>query len=279
MRASRTWALLAAAACSGSLARAQLELLTDSGPQCVFSGVATKISATFRNAGETDFKCEMRTRMLQASSATVAPLDQRPWKQLRVLARQTVLESAPLDFPPVKAETKYLVQWLDNTNRIMGTTEVLAYPTNLLHELKLLVDESWNNLGVLDPRNQIKPALKHQAIGFVDLAQSDLDAFSGKLAVVGSCGPDDTEWSGLTDRIRALAQKGTPVVWIQGPLSRRDKIQPSFYVVPQNRAAVVVVQPGLIADLPGNPRSQLNLLRFCQLALHPEMPALPTQPR
>jgi hypothetical protein len=234
---------------------------------------------TFHNPAGQDFRSQIRTRMLQASSATAIPLGESPWKELRVLPRQTILESAPLDFPPVKAETKFFVQWLEDTNRIIGTTEVLVYPTNLLHELRLLVDESWNNLGVLDPQNQLKPALKQAAIGFVDLAQAELAAFSGKLAVVGSCGPDDPEWSGLADRIRALAQNGTPVVWIQGPLRERDKIRPSFYLVPQKQAAVVVVQPGLIADLPLNPRSQLNLIQFCQLALHPESLSLPNQSR
>src|SRR5208282_2334655 len=139
-----------------------------------------------------------------------------------------------------------------------------------LDELKRLVDGSGKNLGVLDPRNQLKPALKHSAMEFVDLEETELDAFSGKVALVGPCGPDDPEWSGLADRIRALAQKGTPVVWIQWPLRKRDKIRPSFYAVPQNRAAVVVVQPGLVADLPDNPQSQLNLIYFCRLALNPQ---------
>ena len=60
----------------------------------------------------------------------------------------------------MKAETKFLVQWLEDSNSVIGRTEVLVYPTNLLHELKLLVDESEDNLGVLDPQNQLKPALK-----------------------------------------------------------------------------------------------------------------------
>jgi hypothetical protein len=113
----------------------------------------------------------------------------------------------------------------------------------------------------------------------VDLEEAELATYAGKLAVVGSCSPDDPEWNGLADRIRALAQKGTPVVWIQGQLRQTDEIPPSFYVVPQYRAVVVVVQPGLIAGLPENPRSQLNLIQFCRLALHPAIPSLPNQPR
>ena len=60
-----------------------------------------------------------------------------------------------------------------------------------------------------------------------------MDFFHGKLAIVGPSGPDDPEWNGLADRISKLAQKGTPVVWIQSPPRKRDKIWPSFYIVPE----------------------------------------------
>jgi hypothetical protein len=247
--------------------------------QLQLPGQARNISVIWRNTGGRIFENEIRARMLQATSATAVSLDEQPWKELRVLPGQTILESASFDFPFVRAETKFLVQWIDAANHIIGTTEVWVYPTNVLHELKLLVDESWNNLGVLDPQNQLKPALRGAALPFVNLEEASLAAFSGKLAVVGSCSPDDPEWSGLAEGIRALAQKGTPVVWIQGPPRQQNKIRPSFYVVPQNKAAVVVVQPGLIADLPENPRSQLNLIEFCRMALRPENPSLPNQTR
>ena len=195
-----------------------------------------------------------------------------------MLPRQTVLESARLNFPPVKAETKYLVQWLENSNNVIGKTEVLVYPTNLLAELKLLVDEGGKNLGVLDPQNQLKPALKSSAVRFVDLEETALDDFSGKLAMVGPCSPDDPEWNGLANRISKLARNGTPVVWIQSPPKKQDKLWPSFYIVPQSRAVVVVVQPELVADLSVNPQSQLNLIYFCKLALNPQPSALPGLP-
>ncbi len=263
------------------MARAQLELVTNLEPPCVFFGEGKNISATFHNPGAQDFEGEIRMRIFQASSATAILLGDRPWKTLRVLPRQTIFESAPLDFPPVKARTKFIVQWLENTNRVIGQTEVMVYPTNLLDELKLLVEESGKNIGLLDPRYEIKPALKLAAIEFVDLSETELDAFPGKLAIVVSYGPDDPARRGLTDRISKLAQKGTPVVWIQPPPPKREKPWPSFYAVPQNRAAVVVVQPGLVADLPDHPPSQLNLLYFCRLALSPQpltLPDLSAQP-
>jgi hypothetical protein len=254
---------------------AQLQLLPDQQPQRVFAGDGRKVAVTWRNTGDNTAEAEIRARISQTSSATTVRLGEAPWKKLQVLPRQTVLESARLDFPPVKAETKFLVQWLENSNSVIGRTEVWVYPTNLLDELKLLVVEGEKNLGVLDPKNQLKPALKSSAVKFVDLAETRLDDFSGKLAMVGPCGPDDPEWNGLASRISKLAQKGTPVVWVQSPPKKRDKLQPSFYTVPQTRAVVVVVQPELVADLPDNPQSQLNLIYFCKLALNPPPPALP----
>jgi hypothetical protein len=254
---------------------AQLQLLPDQQPQRVFAGDARKVAVVWHNVGDNTAEAEIRARILQTSSATTVRLGETPWKKLQVLPRQTVLESAWLDFPPVKAETKFLVQWLENSNSVIGRTEVWVYPTNLLDELKLLVNEGEKNLGVLDPKNQLKPALKSAAVKFVDLTETGLDDFTGKLAIIGPCGPDDPEWNGLANRISKLAQKGTAVVWIQSPPKKRDKIQPSFYTVPQSRAVVVVVQPELAADLPDNPPSQLNLIYFCKLALNPPPPALP----
>jgi hypothetical protein len=273
--------LLAAACCAAGAARAQIELITNATPQCVFFGDAKSIAATFHNPGGQDYGQDVRMAVSQASSATAIPLGERPWKFLRVLPGQTILESARLDFPPVKAETKFIVQWVENSNHIIGRTEVLVYPTNLLNELKEMMDENEDNLGVLDPHNQLKPALKQSAIHFVDLAETGMDAFHGRLALVGPSGPDDPEWRGLTDRITKVAQKGTPVVWIQSPPPKRDKIWPSYFIVPENTNAVVMIHPELVADLPGNPRSQLNLIYFCKLALQPvlfRLPSLTTEP-
>ena len=267
--------MLMIACCWPGAAFAQLQLLPDQQPQRVFAGDARKVAIVWHNAGDITAEAEIRARILQTSSATTVRLGETPWKKLRVLSRQTVLESARLDFPQVKAETKFLVQWLENSNSVIGRTEVWVYPTNLLAELKLLVDEGEKNLGVLDPKNQLKPALKNSAVKFVDLEETELDTFSGKLAMVGPCNPDDPEWNGLANRISKLARNGTPVVWIQSPPKKRDKIQPSFYTVPQSRAVVVVVQPELATDLPDNPQSQLNLIYFCKLALNPPPPALP----
>jgi hypothetical protein len=254
---------------------AQLKLLPDMQPQQIFAGTLQTIGVVWRNTGDMKAETDIHARIIQTSYATAFPLAEAPWKKLEVLPQQTVLESAQLEFPVVKAETKFLVQWLDTTNHVLGKTEVLVYPTNMLDELKLLVDDGASNLGVLDPHEILKPTLNHSAIKYLDLAETQMNAFKGKLAIIGPCRSDDPEWNGLADRISKLAKNGTPVVWIQSPRKEQGKIWPTFYSVPQNQAVVLVVELGLVTDLSEKPQSQLNLINLCKLALNPLPPTLP----
>jgi hypothetical protein len=254
-------------------ALAELQLLPGGESPGVFAGEARKISTVWHNDGDKVWEGEISARIFQTSSATVVRLSEMPWKKLQVLPGQTVIESVQLDFPAVKAETKFLVQWLENTNRIIGKTEVLVYPTNLLAELKPLAGDE--PLGAFDPQNQLKPLLKNLKIDFVNLENSDLENFSGKLAIIGPFQSKAQMRDGLANQIQALAKKGTAIVWLQPPPGKRDKLLPSFYSVPEKQIAVVIVQPDLVADLPANPQSQLNLIYFSKLALHPQPPALP----
>ena len=65
------------------------------------------------------------------------------------------------------------------------------------------------------------------------------------------------------------------MVWICPSPGPGNQIQPSFYVVPEGKGAVVVIQPALVATPDENPQSQLNLVYFCKLALNPEPFSLP----
>jgi hypothetical protein len=130
-------------------------------------------------------------------------------------------------------------------------------------------------VGVFDPQNQLKPLLKKLQVEFTDLEDAGLDNFHGKLAIIGPFQSKAQMREGLASQIQALARKNTAVVWIQPPPEKRDKLQPSFYFVPENQIAVVIVQPDLVANLPESPRAQLNLVYFCQRTLHHEPFHLP----
>jgi hypothetical protein len=279
MRVLNTWILLGIAGCWPGVARAQLQLLPDREPQRVFAGDARKITVTWRNAGDKAVDADMRTRIYQTSSATAAPLSEKNWKKIEILPGQTVLESASMDFPAVNAETRFLIQWLEGTNQVVGKTEVLVYPTNLLAELKTLVGEE--NFGILDPNDELKPLLKQNHVEFSDLGETALEDFQGKLAIIGPFSTKAQMREGLAETIQKIARKGAAIVWLQPPPGPRDSIRPSFYIVPEGKGSVVVVQADLVANPAGSPQSQFNLINFCKLALNPMpffLPDLKTQP-
>jgi hypothetical protein len=218
---------------------------------------------------------------MQLTSATAVRVNEAPWKKLRMLSGQTVLETAELEFPAVKAETRFLVQWFGGNSNVLGATEVLAYPANLLAELQPLVAHDDGALGVFDPGGLLKPLLKTARVDFVDLGNTELENFRGKLAIIGPFESKAQMGAALAEKIKTLAQKGVAVVWIQPPpqhsslRQEMEKLQPSFYSVPENEIAAVIVQSDLVANLSENPRAQLNLICFCKLALRPQPPILP----
>jgi len=252
-----------------------LEVVPDREPQAVFSGNVRKIAVVWRNSGDRPVSAELRMRLVQTTSATAVRVSEAPWKRLQVLPGQTITESAALDFPDVKAETRFLVRWLEGTNKVFGSTEVLVYPPDLLKELKSMAGEEEGALGLFDPQNQIKPLAKSAKVNFIDLEEAGVESFRGKLAIVGPFAAKAQMREGLAEQIQTIARKGVAVVWVQPPPEKRDKLQPSFYTVPENGGAVVVVQAGMVSNLPEGPQSQLNLIHFCELALHPEPISLP----
>ena len=183
-----------------------------------------------------------------------------------MLSEQTVLENAELDFPDVNAQTEFLVLWLADTNQVVGKTEVLVYPTNLLHELIPLL--GGEILGVLDPNGVLKPLLKQNGVDYLDLAETP-------LAIIGPFESKTQVRGGLAQTIKKIAINGAAVVWIQPPTVTNQPMEPSYYVVPEGKGDVVIVQFGLVADLAANPISQKNLIYFCKLALNPVPMQLP----
>ncbi len=260
-----------AASCWPWVGYAQLHLVGDQPPQQVFAGNERAISLIFFNGGTANVESDIRAQLLQASSATVAMIDEMDWKHLQMLPSQTVIESAALDFPAVTAETRFIIRWLDGT-RFIGATDVLVYPTNLLKDLKVLAGE--NCIGVFDPENELKPLLKDAGVEFDDLELREWDNFSGKLVVMGPFSARAQVRDGLIREVQSWVAKGIGVVWLQPP-GKRDGLKPSFYSVAQGKVAVVVAQQELVSNLSESPSAQMNLVQLCQLALRPEAPLLP----
>lgn len=256
---------------------AQLQLLPDLQQRGVFGGGRREVELRWHNAGSTATNAEVGVRLLQASSATATTLGQWPWKNLTLLPGQTVVENITLDFPAVRAKTPFVVQLLQGTNHVLGTTKVFLYPTNLLAQLKTLAGEE--ALGVFDPASQLKPQLRVQALEFTDIQEDGTDKYHGKLAIFGPFESKSQMRASLKEDIQALAKRGVAVVWLQPPSDQRAAMKPSFYVVREGDGAVAVASHELVAGLAERPEAQLNLLRLAQESLRPTALTLPeTEP-
>jgi len=261
----RLW-VLAGMALASARCLAAWEVVSESSPPTVFGGDDRSISVTFKNGGDKPLPMEAGWRFFQTTSATAVLLRQAPWKTLQAQPGQAIIESLVLDFPAVRAETPFLIQWLESTNHVIGTTEVWAYPTNLLAELQTLAPRE-DLLGIFDPNSKIKPLLAALNIPFSDLEWAGIARFRGRLAVIGPFDSKAQMPGDLEHRILTAAGKGVGVVWLLPPRHWREKLQPSFQVVPTNARPVIKVQDYLVAGLATNPTAQLNLLHFARLAL------------
>ena len=252
---------------------AQLAVVAKPEPQNVFGGAPHKINVTFHNAGTETITTNLDIQLFQTSSSTAVLLGQTPWKKLEVLPGQTVLESAEVNFPAVRAATRFQVQWAEGTNAIIGVTSVMVYPTNLLALLRVTAGEK--PPGVLDPQNRLKPLLQKARVEFEDLGGREIDSFDGKLALLGPFTAADALGTDFGARVKKLAAKGVAVVWIPPPAANPDKLKPPFYVLPAGKGTIVVGQAELFSDLANDPLAQLRLLHLADLATHPQSPELP----
>src|SRR5436305_7444590 len=85
----------------------ELELVNDKTPVNVFGGGVRKIQLKWHNPGLQAVDVPIKIQVVQASSSTAAALLTAPWKTLRVLAQQTILESAELQLPVVRGKTRF----------------------------------------------------------------------------------------------------------------------------------------------------------------------------
>jgi hypothetical protein len=128
-------------------------------------------------------------------------------------------------------------------------------------------------LKIFDPQDQIKPALNRLAMPMDDLQDAGLENVSGKLVLIGPVNGADSSLTAMSARIRKLSRRGVGVVWLQSFPAPPNRPQPSFFLMPGEGA--VIAQPGLVEKLDDTPRSQLNLIYFCKLALRLDAPGLP----
>lgn len=207
--------------------------------------------------------------LTQASSATIAPVGRFAFRNLKAFPTQTFLESVQIQVPAVKAETRFLMRWQSAEGKVLGTTDLLAYPPSkfLLQQLKPL--SGGEPLGVFDPAGELKQLLQNAGTEFADCQRQELANFTGKLLILGPFKSRD-EMQGFTKKtVLNLAMKGTSIVWLQPPPDRHSELQPSFQKMQFGKGAVVLVQQDFLPDLAANPESQSRLLQLCTTAVCP----------
>ena len=245
---------------------AQIELVPDETPEVVFAGKAQTIHVTFHNRGGQKSETEIRTRLFQASSSSLAPVGEvQGWKKLEILAGQTVLENFEVNCPEVKTILRFQLQWTDDKDGRLGKTDLIACPADALKTLKTLGGDK--PIGIWDPSGKMKPLLEALKVEVEDLtAGTSFDAFHGKLAILGPFPTKDTMPSGFRENVKKLAERGVGVVWIQ-PFSDAAL---SASATRMGAGVLVLARPAMISDLAETPLSQLRLLELARIATSPD---------
>ncbi len=247
----------------------ELEIPADDTLQMAFANLPQTIKVMFRNSSkESMLEMNLQTRLFQTSSSTLMALGaSQPWKKLKVLPDQTVLETITLTFPSIKAGTQFQIQWQDENGNFLGQTNVMVYPEDILKQLKQLSGEK--PVGILDPTNQLKPTLKRFKIDFEDLEiDQGLMAFHGKLAIVGPFALKEQVPTTLSQQIAKQASKGIAIIWIQPPdIDSAISILPA-YIARFGVGTVVMVKTSLVADLAQSAKSQFNLIYLASMAVN-----------
>lgn len=255
-----------------SLVLAQIELVPDESTQAFFAGRTAQVQVVFRNATDNTFEADLATRLVQLSSATKTPMDEaRPWKKLRVLAGQTVVEWVNIELPAVRAETRFQVEWSDGKRKPGWTREIVAYPDDLLKQLVTLGPDK--PIGVIDPDGSLRAELERQGVEFENLEHGTaLEKFDGALILAGPFSSKKQYPRHLSDRLKDRASQGLRIVWIQSHDSRPVL---SAYPVRVGDGLIVVACGSTLASLAESPTAQLNLVRFAEIALNPNSLVVP----
>lgn len=266
---TRAFMLVAAtwiAACA--MAHGQLQGMAQDSETAVFGGSMASIPVLLRNPGASTVEIALKTRVFQMSSSTVMPLGAaQRWKRVTVLGGQTILESAPVEFPVVRGMTRFEVRWLDDTEEALGRSLVTVYPTNFGVQLAHLIGEK--PPGVFDPHGQLTPLLRAAKIEFVDLTQGErLTTFQDGIAILGPFNPNQPAVPGLRKRAPAIAARGVNVVLAAVSESEPGNATPRpVKIVDSDRKGRLVIVPNeAVSGLSTNALAQQALLQAVRLA-------------
>jgi hypothetical protein len=244
-------------------AQAAVELVPDGQPTAVFGQGKRSIRVLFRNAGDRAVETNLRWRLYQASSSTLAPMGEtQPWRMVPLGAGQTVIETLEIDLPQVRSESAFQVVWFDRETKL-GATPLRVFPDSLLQRLTALAGDA--PVGLVDPEGQFKPVLAGLRVEELKEAE-DISATEARLILIAPMNLTNRP-AGLHATVKKKARGGVAFVWVQAPTHRRPEPLPSTYLLEEGSGRVIVTSSTTVSSLAESPRAQLNLLRMAELAI------------
>lgn len=268
---------LAALALTAFSARA-LEVVPTPQVQQVFAEGERAVEVRFRNPAAALVQVALRVQLLQLTSATAVPVGgARAWKALVVQPGQTVLENATIEFPKLRASTRFAVRWLDPDDKVIGVTTLWVHPDSLLDTLKTLADGQ--PVGLADDAGRLRKTLAARKISISDLQSAESwNEFRGRLALVTSKPATDGDELRLEAAALARAKDGLPLIWFRPPPKIAPPPPPLIERLHLGRGTVVLAPMSTLTDLEISPAAQLALLRLVELALSSPTQITPTNP-
>ena len=226
----------------------KIELVKSDFSPMVFGGKPQEIEVRFRNPSEQAIEVELKTRLFQLSSGSAMPHGEaKVWKKLKILPKQTVVESYPLTLPEIKAPTIFRIEWDD-----LDKTAIHAYPADLLKRLQTLAGEK--RVGVFDPADKLRTLFKKLKIDFADL---EMQPEHCPLAIAW------TENDKLPESIEAEARKGMAVVWVR-PKNLRVSL-----VTRSPNGTIAEIAAAKIAEIATSAEAQVALVQLAELLVQP----------
>ena len=246
---------------TSSILAAEVRMLP-AAPTAVFGTGRVGLNVAFENLTEGAQELDVRTQILQASSSTVAPWSPPvSWKRLSLLPHQTVADQATVEFPTVRAETRFLVRFT-REDTPLGTAEVWVYPTNLLATLTTLLDGE--PLLLVHAPAVLHDALVAAKVDCVATADAPLSRHS-KIALVGLPSETAKDTAGA-ELVWKLASSKTGVIWLKPVSASEAAVQPSYQAFKVSSTVVVVAHSHSLTNLAADPWAQLRLVRMARLA-------------
>lgn len=253
-----------------------VSVLPEGCPWHVFGGGTREIVVRVQNSTNTPVSPELGARLFQLTSATAAPVGTVPLRRVSLAAGQGGLERFRIEFPAVRTETRFRLQWSAD-GASAGGTEVWVYPAQILAGIGALTQGK--AIGLHDPDGRIRPVLTEAGIVTIDLNGTDPADFEGSLAIYAPALAAAKVPPGRRAEVRALAERGVAVVWFQPPVEPPDEPSPRYRTVPVGPSAVVVADGEPVTRIAEAPDAQRFLLHLVREALKPAPVELPVTDR